>query len=177
MDTCKVDNCENVKIARGLCHKHYKRWKNTGEPEGLLKTYPCTVVGCERKHYARGFCSKHFEKMRSESGYKAKFTRTIKNRLTDNIRTAKKRGLEWSISLEQFEALTKKQCHYCNNKLPETKTGLDRKDSNLGYNINNVVPCCRYCNQIKSNLFSYEEFLRLSKTNEFLLALNRMHNK
>lgn len=115
--------------------------------------------------------------MRKESGYKAKFTRTIKNRLTDSIRTANRRGLTWDISLEQFEALTKQQCHYCNNKLPETKTGLDRKDSDLGYIVSNVVPCCRYCNQVKSNLFSYDEFLKLAKTSEYLSAVNRMHNK
>lgn len=31
--TCTIDGCENPHIARGWCHKHYKRWQNHGDPK------------------------------------------------------------------------------------------------------------------------------------------------
>lgn len=30
--TCSVDGCEAVMIARGWCHRHYKRWQTHGDP-------------------------------------------------------------------------------------------------------------------------------------------------
>lgn len=79
------------------------------------------------------------------------------------------RGLEFSLSFEDFLALTKQNCIYCGSQ-PKTirKTpslngnhiynGLDRVDNNLGYTMANVVPCCKRCNLGKSNI-SKEEFL------------------
>ena len=37
--------------------------------------------------------------------------------------------------------------------------GVDRKDNNLGYTIDNCVPCCHRCNSMKSNL-SYQNFIQ-----------------
>ena len=37
--------------------------------------------------------------------------------------------------------------------------GIDRVDSNLGYEINNVVPCCKTCNLMK-NVHSENDFLQ-----------------
>lgn len=36
--------------------------------------------------------------------------------------------------------------------------GIDRVDSSLGYTVDNVVPCCKLCNQAKNNL-SKQEFV------------------
>jgi hypothetical protein len=80
------------------------------------------------------------------------------------------------LSYEQFlEIIKDKLCHYCEKPLTfeeysrnwgkraETKAyQLDRKDNNLGYTFDNSVCCCWTCNQIKSNVFSYEEFLKLA---------------
>jgi len=85
-------------------------------------------------------------------------------------KSARERGLEWSISREQVRELTKKPCYYCGiEPRQEIKNGyngynggikyngLDRVDNSRGYVIDNVVPCCRVCNFAKSNK-SIDEF-------------------
>jgi len=47
-------------------------------------------------------------------------------------------------------------CAYCGSTI-ET-IGLDRVDNDLGYEPNNVVGCCSYCNAFKSN-GTVEEFV------------------
>lgn len=77
------------------------------------------------------------------------------------IQAAKKRSLSWNIEYKQFLEITKQKCYYCDAE-PEMRpshskrwgfkfpmSGIDRIDSNRGYEIDNVVPCCSYCNQAK----------------------------
>jgi len=66
------------------------------------------------------------------------------------------------LTIDKFLELIKLNCYYCNSK-PNNNykgfvySGLDRLDSNLPHNINNIVPCCILCNRFKSNL-SLDEF-------------------
>ena len=95
------------------------------------------------------------EKARS---IKDKSRRTIHGRFLTVKGVAKRRGLEWSISEEQYEFIVSSgACGYCNDRLPQTNGGLDRKDNSLGYTIDNVVPCCFSCNRIKGALLTYDE--------------------
>jgi hypothetical protein len=42
-------------------------------------------------------------------------------------------------------------CHYCGGMLlDETGCGLDRRNNSIGYTIENVLPCCGVCNQIRN---------------------------
>lgn len=82
---------------------------------------------------------------------------------------AKRRNLSFDLTFEQFIDLSQKSCYYCGIE-PSTirksdhdngdfiYTGLDRKNSKLGYTLDNVVPCCFKCNRMKSDN-SIEEFL------------------
>jgi hypothetical protein len=71
------------------------------------------------------------------------------------------RGFEVKITFEQYKSIVKdKKCSYCNDELI-TGSSLDRLDSNKGYTINNVTPCCNRCNMVKSNLLSYEEMKKV----------------
>ena len=45
-----------------------------------------------------------------------------------------------------------------------TYSGIDRVDSNIGYEINNVVSCCNICNRAKSNM-------KLDEFNEWRMKL------
>lgn len=63
-----------------------------------------------------------------------------------------------------------KECHYCDAPTirSEFKNAnwsnaymIDRKDNLLPYTINNCVSCCWYCNNLKSNRFTHDEFLKL----------------
>jgi hypothetical protein len=68
------------------------------------------------------------------------------------------RNLELSITFEQWCVLViDKTCHYCDSTLISGGGSLDRKDSAIGYTLENVVACCGPCNVMKNNILSYEE--------------------
>lgn len=79
-----------------------------------------------------------------------------------------------SLSYEDFLSYTKiNNCHYCENEIrwiahrTDQQSGaylLDRKDSSKGYEKDNCVVCCPTCNWVKSDVFSYEEMLKLGTT-------------
>lgn len=78
---------------------------------------------------------------------------------------AKYRELEWNLTKDEFKQLVEKNCHYCGSAPKNIKktcngcyihNGLDRINSDLGYDLNNVVPCCIICNRAKSNLTQIE---------------------
>lgn len=80
---------------------------------------------------------------------------------------AKRRGLNFDISVEELESITKKECHYCGGYSSEWDersrgNGIDRKDSDIGYVIDNCLPCCSKCNFIKNSM-PYENFIHYIK--------------
>lgn len=87
--------------------------------------------------------------------------------LTSYVIGARSRNLEFSLSEEYFYELIVKPCVYCGStkasvkqetnyirsaKLPFYYTGIDRKDSSVGYTVENSVPCCFICNRAKREL-------------------------
>ena len=95
-------------------------------------------------------------------------------------RGAKSRHLKWSISDEKVKELISQPCYYCGAS-PRTHAplvsrsrlngdfpcnGLDRVDNQRGYEEDNVVPCCKDCNQAKGTmlLIEFQKYVdRLSK--------------
>lgn len=91
-----------------------------------------------------------------------------------------KAGLEFTLTREEFRAITQQDCHYCgappsgtshrgvqkkrgvtvtgNHLSQYIYNGLDRKDSQQGYTMENVVPCCGVCNHAKHTM-SYRDFI------------------
>ena len=83
-------------------------------------------------------------------------------------RWAKIRKVPFKLTFEQFKTIVAKPCCYC-GRPPEPVSmpkrhgsficnGIDRVKNQLGYTMRNSAPCCRWCNQAKSN-FTLEEFL------------------
>lgn len=66
------------------------------------------------------------------------------------------RNLEFSLTYEEFLSFWQLSCTYCGSSIGTI--GLDRVDSNLGYTINNVVPCCSMCNFMKLR-YAKDQFL------------------
>lgn len=74
---------------------------------------------------------------------------------------AKKKGMEWNLTFEEFMTFWKKPCYYCNSSI-ET-IGLDRIDNKKGYFVQGLVPCCRICNYAKQDLTQLEFIERCEK--------------
>jgi hypothetical protein len=87
-------------------------------------------------------------------------SRTIEGRYRLAKSQAKRREIEFALSFEEYAFLVRNNaCHYCGSGLPETGSGLDRKDSAVGYLNTNSVPCCFTCNTMKNAFLTYEEML------------------
>ena len=84
-------------------------------------------------------------------------------------RSATRRGLSFKISKKHFKNLTSSPCFYCGDspssvrfehntlKSNQKRTayifnGIDRKNNNEGYTLDNAVPCCAICNRAKYRL-------------------------
>jgi len=93
--------------------------------------------------------------------------------------SAKKRKIEFDISEKEFYELVKESCYLCGRK-DKKFIGIDRIDSGIGYEINNVKPCCGLCNQFK-NVLTFNQFVKLltniNKNEEKIKFLNYQNNK
>ena len=77
-------------------------------------------------------------------------------------KNAKRRGYDFQLSKDFFKKLTSGPCFYCGSS-PSNVTGrpdyngdyvyngIDRVDNNKGYVPDNVVSCCRICNEAKKD--------------------------
>lgn len=50
-------------------------------------------------------------------------------------------------------------CFYCFGELNPTGSSLDRIDTKGSYTADNVVPCCKDCNEIKGDTLSFREMI------------------
>lgn len=110
---------------------------------------------------------------------KAKDNTPAKNKLFYKYRMqANRRGIEFKLKYHFFLDLIKQECFYCGatNSAREVTpsghilefNGIDRVDNTSGYVEHNVVPCCKTCNQMKSDL-DYSVF-----TNQIKCIYERM---
>lgn len=93
-----------------------------------------------------------------------------KNRLIRHYQlAAKQRGFVFELTDSQCAGLFVQDCHYCGSPPLQTISsrahtymynGIDRRDSDRGYVVDNVLPSCGACNRMKMEL-PYEQFLDL----------------
>ena len=132
--------------------------------------FDCILCGSEIRAQS-GQLKNHSGKCVS-CGHKNKPYESILNEL---IKTCKRRNYNITINYDQFlEIINLSKCHYCdkilifnqhtriNYKAVSRAYQLDRKNNNEGYTLENVVPCCWECNRLKSDIYTYEEFIKLS---------------
>ena len=104
--------------------------------------------------------------------------RTTQNNLRSGFNRTNKGSPALELDIDDFCRWRKAQsleCHYCGitqEELPAVGMrsqiqrvmkvlGVDRLDSDSGYAVGNLVPCCFVCNQVKGNRFTAEEMSRI----------------
>lgn len=77
------------------------------------------------------------------------------------------------LSIEEVGELVTQKCHYCGS-MPSNRIrshgkrtgffyqGIDRKDNEKGYSVDNVVPCCHPCNRLKSDILTHQEMVAVA---------------
>jgi len=112
-----------------------------------------------------------FNKERIKTIHKNFTVKKFEPKIASARRAWKNKYSDGNLSFDDFLSLSNKNCHYCGqepNQIFNMFTdkyskkskeqgdfiynGLDRLNSNLPHNIENVVPCCYTCNRFKSNL-------------------------
>ncbi len=114
-------------------------------------------------------CRIHYSEITKRSSTLSYNTMAYSTRRSD----AKRRLIQWEITKEYWNSITMKPCHYCGTEKSNRikgrirrdgsqspdylYNGIDRVNNDIGYTINNCVPCCKNCNFMKRKL-SVEEF-------------------
>lgn len=87
---------------------------------------------------------------------------------------AKRRRISFKLTIADVRRFWQKPCTYCGEPTPTVN--LDREDSDYGYVIGNVVPCCPGCNHLKGT-FKVDDFLdRVARVAEHQASRSR-HKK
>lgn len=88
----------------------------------------------------------------------------------DYKRRAKTKQISFTFSYEEFDKLTSLPCAYCGESDLNYR-GVDRINSNLGYDPTNCVPCCEKCNRSKFTLSKEEFFKHIDKIYNYSIAV------
>jgi hypothetical protein len=116
-------------------------------------------VTCSSKCYRKrpDIKRKYYDKT---NAYQKKHAREYPRRYQKLIHKSKHENRIFNINYENCLLLWKLGCHYCSVSLDtETGCGFDRLDNNGGYTVDNVVPCCGKCNQIKNKHLTHDEMI------------------
>lgn len=116
--------------------------KNASNPDGLNTRCKSCHNEQRRLHYAR-FGSSLVDLF---CGLRGRATRM---------------GVDFNITLKDFERLISEPCVYGGGKRPQFSVGLDRKSPGGDYVLSNVVPCCPRHNSMKQDLFTFESMKRI----------------
>ena len=115
----------------------------------------------QRREYAKNYYQTHKEERtaynQNRKGHfrimRKKNDHRVENRFKLYASNAYRRGIEFALTLPEFDTITQTPCRYCgelpNDGLGSSYTGIDRIDSSKGYFSDNVVPCCEWCNKMK----------------------------
>jgi len=69
------------------------------------------------------------------------------------IKDACSRNIPFDLTFEQYIDIVCKPCYYCDmTELEKGFNGIDRKNSDIGYIVENCVSCCKMCNKLKGTL-------------------------
>ena len=138
-------------------------------------------------------CAAHASRVVVDQRFQPKGIATRNMIIARYRHAAKKRGLVWGLTTEQFITVVQQDCHYCGEPPIERDyvyhsskrqknqrynggwacNGIDRKDNIVGYVLENCLPCCKMCNFAKRDT-GYDEFMSyLNRVARFQMGVNQ----
>lgn len=159
------------KVCRERHNKRYKRRKEQGVctqcggknpvEEGKAQCKGCIerIRESQRKHYLK------YRKRYRERSFKSR--NTIEGKFYHDEANAKRRGHYWELTIEQAGLLYIQACLYCGESPNGKLNGIDRRNSSVGYILENCVPCCPTCNFAKRQMSPEEFILHCNKVAQF----------
>jgi hypothetical protein len=109
--------------------------------------------GCSVLFVAKHSNSKYHSTECRDKHYESNYPTT---KYTSYRKSAEKRGFSFLISFDYFMTYWNKPCSYCGSDIKSV--GIDRIDSNKGYEEGNTTSCCNTCNTMKT-VMTKEHFL------------------
>jgi len=154
-----------------LCRKCRKE-KDISE-FGKRKDSACrTRAHCKecKNRYNRKYRAKNKEKVKAARAkraeknkhYQKEYYKSPVGKYKSYKSNAKKRNISFVLSFDEFMTFWKQPCYYCGAHIDYV--GIDRLNNNVGYSLENCVPCCATHNYMKMELDEkqfYEEMLKV----------------
>ena len=133
---------KNIKDAKVSSRKEYRKWKKE-DRENRRKILWAEAL---------------------ETGFI--FGKSIKEVIYNRYsNSAKRRGISFDITLTEFCSFWQKPCAYCGSEIQTI--GIDRMDSDIGYVLGNLAPCCTKCNLTKRKMSDFEYIEHCKKVANF----------
>lgn len=167
--------CRRTKSLKGVLRKEDAVRRQRVSRWDLRWVFQCLGYDCKQEIFLQaGALKTHTGKCRSCCQKGLPFEASYNELQNRKLR----HGNTITLTYEQYYSLCSfTECHYCESSLsrePFSKINgvdlnsgrtsmLDRKDNNLGYSIENCVPCCWKCNVSKSDRYSYEEWYTMTR--------------
>jgi hypothetical protein len=84
------------------------------------------------------------------------------------ILSSENRNKKIDISKEQYYKIINMDCYLCGkNNTPTHENYIDRVDNNIGYEILNILSCCKTCNKMKKDYILKDFLNHCSKIHRF----------
>lgn len=96
-----------------------------------------------------GFCKNCMKEYKYPNYHKNRYTSSI-GKFSHYKQSAKERNIPWELPYNDFLFFWKSKCFYCGAGIDTI--GIDRVNNKLGYEMKNVVACCKTCNYAKGTL-------------------------
>lgn len=141
----------------------------------MKKCIKCSCKLIPEKNWAKSAIKKQYYICRKCNCKQQKLFRLRKpwvGRTNNLIGRLKVEGHKCFISKDIIHNLISSPCAYC-GEIMNNFNGLDRVDSSKEYTIDNVVPCCKYCNWAKNDLSVKEFKEHINKIHHYLMEDNK----
>src|SRR4051812_4797881 len=100
-EKCRDPNCQSAAVSVGLCMYHYKqRWYDVHGGEQRAKNKV-----------------RYIDKKAAVLSNQREYLNTIAGRYAQSRGFARRRGLKWLLTIEEFTNLSKHPCTYCGDEI------------------------------------------------------------